>query len=176
MSSHLTPEQARLRAESLFHAGYNCAQSAIGPFCEQLGVDFNTVMRLSQPFGGGMSRMREVCGAVSGILMAAGLAAGSADPADRDAKDNTYKLVQELAERFRLKHGSIICRELLGLVPMGQSQKAAETGQVITHITQQPESSERTDEYYKKRPCQSLVGDAAETIQVWLDERNGAET
>jgi C_GCAxxG_C_C family probable redox protein len=168
MSEKMTAAQAREKAESLFRAGYNCAQSVMGTFCTELGLDFDTAMKLAQPFGGGMGRLREVCGAVSGMLMSAGLAEGTSDPADRQGKNHMYENVQQLAARFREQNGSIVCRELLGLVPIGQSQQILEDGQSITHIIQQPQSAERTDEYYKKRPCVHLVGDAAELLQLWL--------
>jgi C_GCAxxG_C_C family probable redox protein len=171
MSEKRTAAQAREKAESLFRAGYNCAQSVIGTFCTELGLDFDSAMKLAQPFGGGMGRLREVCGAVSGMLMCAGLAEGTSDPSDRQGKDRMYENVQQLAARFIGQNGSIVCRELLGLVPLGQSQQVLENGQSVTHIVQQPRSAERTDEYYKKRPCVHLVGDAACLLQLWLDSR-----
>lgn len=133
-------------AVRLFKEGYNCSQAVIGAFCEELGMDFNTAIRLSSSFGGGMGRLREVCGAVSSMFMVVGLKYGYDDPKDRDAKQKHYELIQELAQRFKDKNGSIICRELLGLD--------------IKHDIPVPE--ERTDNYYKKRPCVELVRCAAE--------------
>ena len=170
METLMTPEQARDKARSLFLSGYNCAQSVIGTFCEQLGVDFDATVRLAQPFGGGMGRMREVCGTVSGMLMALGIAAGSSDAADKKTKDAVYALVQELSGRFRSQNGSIICRELLGLVPLGQSEHALDAAvqqDSSPSDIRSPVSSERTADYYKKRPCASLCGDAAEIFQTW---------
>ncbi|MBQ9757837.1 MAG: C_GCAxxG_C_C family protein [Clostridia bacterium] len=133
------------KAKELFEQGYNCSQAVLGAFCEDLGMDFETAMKLSSSFGGGMGRMREVCGAVSGLFMAAGLKYGYNSPEDTEGKAKHYKLIQNLADAFKQKNGSIICRELLGQDAKGNS-----------HI---PEK--RTDEYYKKRPCSELVKDAA---------------
>jgi C_GCAxxG_C_C family probable redox protein len=172
MDTCMTPEQAREKAESLFQSGYNCSQSVIGALCEELGADFDTTVRLAQPFGGGMGRMREVCGSVSGMLMALGIAAGSSDASDKKAKDAEYALVQQLAAQFRKKNGSIVCRELLGLVPPGQSERELKGDASVTVPSPAagmtaPVSSERTADYYKKRPCRQLCGDAAEIFQTW---------
>ncbi|MCK9171078.1 MAG: C-GCAxxG-C-C family protein [Treponema sp.] len=172
MDTCMTPEQAREKAEDLFQSGYNCSQSVIGALCGELGADFDTTVRLAQPFGGGMGRMREVCGTVSGMLMALGMASGSSDASDKQAKDGEYALVQQLAAEFRKKNGSIVCRELLGLVPLGQSERelkgeASVPGTVPVSGLTDPVSFERTAEYYKKRPCRQLCGDAAEIFQSW---------
>lgn len=143
-------------AEKLFKEGYNCSQAVIGAFCEELGMDFETAIRLSSSFGGGMGRLREVCGAVSSMFMIAGLKYGYTDPKDRVAKQKHYELIQELAQRFKDKNGSIICRELLGLD--------------IEHDIPVPE--ERTEKYYKKRPCAELVRCAAEIIDRVIDEKD----
>lgn len=132
-------------ARALFEEGYNCAQSVLGAYAEELGLSRETAMLLASPFGGGMGRMREVCGAVSGMLMAAGLKYGYADPKNTVEKKRTYQMTQELAGRFREENGSIICRELLGADGRERS----------------PEPSERTAQYYKKRPCACLVECAA---------------
>ncbi len=140
----------------LFKEGYNCSQAVIGAFCEELGMDFETAIRLSSSFGGGMGRLREVCGAVSSMFMIAGLKYGYTDPKDRVAKQKHYELIQELAHRFKDINGSIICRELLGLD--------------IKHDIPVPE--ERTEKYYKKRPCAELVRCAAEIIDRVIDEKD----
>ena len=142
----------RERAMELFKQGYNCSQSVFGAFCEECGMDFETSLKLSSSFGGGMARLREVCGAVSGMFMVAGMKYGYTDPKDNLAKTEHYKRIQELAEQFREKNGSIICRDLLGLSVQSES-----------YI---PEK--RTEEYYKKRPCVELVGDAAEIIYEFI--------
>lgn len=141
------------KAKELFKSGYNCSQSVLGVFCEELGLDFDTAMKIASSFGGGMGRMREVCGTVSGMFMAAGLAYSSTD-SSAENKSNQYKIVQELAKRFKDKNGSIICRELLQGVESSTS----------------PTPSERTETYYKKRPCIELVGDSVEILEEYLKE------
>lgn len=142
------------KAKELFLSGYNCSQAVLGVFCEEYGIDFNTAMKLSSPFGGGMGRMREVCGAVSGMFMAAGLIYGFADTEDKKAKGELYKKIQELANKFREKNGSIICRELLNGIESSAS----------------PMPSDRTETYYKKRPCPDLVADAVEIFEEFLSQ------
>jgi len=142
------------KAMAYFKEGFNCSQSVFLAFAEEYGLDKQTALKLSSSFGGGMGRMREVCGSVSGMLMAAGLIYGYDLPNDNDAKREHYKRVQQLAGEFREKNGSIICRELLG-----------QTGKDNSFVP-----SERTDEYYKKRPCAELVGDAAEILEKYIIE------
>lgn len=139
------------KAKELFKQGYNCSQAVLGVFCEEMGLDFNTAMKIASSFGGGMGRMREVCGTVSGMFMAAGLAYSQANN-----KAELYKIVQELAKRFKDKNGSIICRELLQGVESSSS----------------PLPSERNENYYKKRPCVELVGDATEIFEAFLNENS----
>jgi C_GCAxxG_C_C family probable redox protein len=174
MKTSMTPEQARDKAEALFLQGYNCAQSVIGALCEELGADFTETVRMAQPFGGGMGRMREVCGTVSGMCMALGMASGSSDASDKKKKDAEYALVQQLAETFRKANGSILCRELLGL-EQPLPQKAAEPLPEAAPDMTSPVSAPRTAEYYKKRPCRSLCGDAAEIFQTWYAAYTEAE-
>ena len=141
------------KAKELFRSGYNCSQAVLGVFCEELGMDFDTAMKISSSFGGGMGRMREVCGTVSGMFMAAGLAFASSDNSVI-SKSDQYKIVQELAKRFKDKNGSIICRELLQGIESSAS----------------PIPSERTETYYKKRPCVELVGDSVEILEEYFKE------
>ena len=143
------------KAKELFMQGYNCSQAVVGAFCEDLGLDFETAMKLSSSFGGGMGRLREVCGAVSGAFMVAGLKYGYADPRDKTAKTEHYKLIQDMAAKFKEENGSIICRELLNLQ---------------TNQPDSPKPEARTTEYYKKRPCAELVGDAAEILAQYFSE------
>lgn len=143
---------SRERAIELFKQGYNCSQSVFGAFCEECNMDFETALKLSSSFGGGMGRLREVCGAVSGMFMVAGMKYGYSNPKDNISKAEHYKRIQELAEQFKEKNGSLVCRELLGLSTQSES-----------YI---PEK--RTDEYYKKRPCAEIVGDAAEIIDEFM--------
>ena len=141
------------KAKRLFkEEGYNCCQAVVLAYNDGFGVDDVTDAALSSGFGGGMGRMREVCGSVSGMVMLAGLMAPAADPSIKVDRTRNYALVQEMAEEFRATNGSIVCKELLGLVPMGSG---AET------CKESPEPSDRTPEYYKKRPCEELVGIAA---------------
>jgi len=141
------------KAKELFKSGCNCSQSVLGVFCEELGMDFETAMKIASGFGGGMGRMREVCGTVTGIFMAAGLAFSDTN-CDKGNKADVYKIIQELASRFKEKNGSIICRELLAGVETSTS----------------PTPSERTETYYKKRPCVELVGDSVEILEQFLKE------
>ena len=140
------------KAKELFKSGYNCSQSVLGVFCEEMGLDFDTAMKLSSPFGGGMGRMREVCGTVSGMFMVAGLMFGVKDNTNPKAKGELYKKIQDLAQRFREQNGSIICKELLNGVETSTN----------------PNPSERTETYYKKRPCVDLVGDAVEIFEEYI--------
>ena len=105
-------------AVSLFNQGYNCAQAVCAAYCDQTGLDTQTALKISSSFGGGMGRMREVCGAVSGMFMVAGMLRGYTDPSDAAARAEHYKLIQTLAADFKAENGSIICRELLVNCPV----------------------------------------------------------
>ena len=143
------------KAKELFMSGYNCSQAVLISFSDVTGFDEKTAAMLASGFGGGMGRMREVCGTVSGMIMAVGIVMGYSDPSDNDGKKDTYAAIQTLADRFKEQNGSIICRELLGLEkPEG------------THI---PEK--RTAEYYKKRPCAELARIAADILEEYLIEK-----
>ena len=139
------------KAAENFLAGYNCAQSVFLAFAEDLGLETDFALRLASSFGGGMGRLREVCGGVSGILMAAGLLYGYSSPDDDEAKAAHYALVQELAKEFRRENGSIICRELLG-------REGSET----------PVPEKRTAAYYAQRPCARFVGSAAAILERYM--------
>lgn len=145
------------KAEALFRRGYNCAQSVLLAFGDMTGLDERTAAALSSSFGGGLGRLREVCGAVSGAAMVLGLLRGYVDPDDREAKKAHYRLIREFAERFRAEQGSIICRELLSGVPK----------------TDGGDPEERTSGYYQKRPCPALCRRAAELVDGLLDEASG---
>lgn len=140
------------KAEKLFYEGYNCAQAVVLAFSDVTGLDDELAAKLSSSFGGGLGRMREVCGAVSGAAMVLGIAKGYSDSKNAQAKKEHYHLIQEFARRFKEKNGSIICRELL-------------TG-VKTAEGNNPEA--RTPAYYKKRPCPELVKQAAEIVDELL--------
>lgn len=142
------------RAAELFRQrGWNCAQSVAGAFCDVTGMDLDAAKRISAPFGGGMGRLREVCGAMSGALMVLGLLCAPDDPADRAAKAEHYALVQEFARRFRERNGSLYCRELLE----GPDAR--------------PEPSERTEQFYQNRPCEGIIRSAAELLDELLAEQ-----
>ena len=139
-------------AEQNFKKGYNCAQSVLLAFGDVTGLDENTAAMISSSFGGGLGRLREVCGAVSGAAMVLGLVRGYSDPDDREDKKEHYHRVQEFAERFKEQNGSIICRELLSGVQTAEGKT--------------PEA--RTDAYYKKRPCAALCRCAAHILDEMI--------
>lgn len=133
-------------AKKLFYEGCNCSQAVAAAFCEETGINEELTKRLTIGFGGGMGRMREVCGAVSGMTFVI-------SAVYHEDKANIYARVQEVANRFKEENGSIVCRELLGL----GNQKG---------ISPTPE--QRTAEYYKKRPCPELVEMAADILEEYL--------
>ena len=137
------------KAEKLFLEGYNCAQSVLCAFEDVTGIERETAAKLASSFGGGLGRMREVCGAVSGASMVLGLIKGYSDPKDFEAKKAHYARVREFAKRFKEQNGSIICRELLSGVD-------TEKGGVPEKRTEQY--------YYHKRPCALLCRQAAEIL------------
>lgn len=145
------------RAVELFHEGFNCAQAVFASCVDIYGVqDEQLALRLSASFGGGMGRMRLVCGAASGMFMLAGLHNGSATPHDNDGKMKNYAFVQQLAGEFKGTYGSLICAELLGLAPKGQCN---------VKLDLDPRPADRTPEYYEKRPCPEMI---AEAVRIYL--------
>lgn len=143
------------KTAELFESGYNCAQSVFTAFCDQTGLEPRDALRLSSSFGGGMGRLREVCGALTGALMALGMLRGY-DCADCSREKAVHYLrVQRLAGRFREEYGSLLCRDLLG--------EEAGTGYI-------PE--ERTPEYYQKRRCAEYVKRAAQLLDEMLQEED----
>ena len=138
------------RARELFMQGYNCAQAVFGAFCEDYGMDFETGMRLVSSMGGGMGRLREVCGAVSAMFLIDGMAEGYSDPADHAGKTAHYARIQALAEVFKQENGSIICRSILKNPPSD------------------PTPSPRTAEYYAQRPCARMVMAATEILEEYI--------
>ena len=142
------------KAYELFTSGYNCSQAVAGAFSDLLGMDMDTVVKLASGFGGGMGRMREVCGTFSGIVMVVSMLYGYSDPKDNSTKTELYGRIQDIAEQFRRDNGSIICRELLGLSkPEGS-----------------PVPEQRTSEYYKKRPCPELCRYAADLLENYIKQ------
>ncbi len=140
------------QAMQLFTEGYNCSQAVALAFEDLLPIDRETLAKLSLSFGGGMGRLREVCGAVSGMFIVAGLIYGEAAPVSGAAKAEHYARIQALAHTFEAQNSSIICRELLGLQ--------------VKHDS--PVSAPRTAEFYKKRPCKELVGQAAQMLEEYI--------
>ena len=140
------------KAAELFLNGYNCAQAVAVAFSDITGLDEQLSARLASSFGGGMGRMREVCGAVSGMLMVVGVLYGYDTPGDDGAKKAQYTLVQSLAEQFRQENGSIICREILKNPPSD------------------PIPSARTPDYYASRPCARMVYTAATILDAYIKE------
>ena len=147
------------KADALFLEGYNCAQSVFCAYTDLTGMDMDAAARLSSSFGGGLGRLREVCGAVSGAAMVLGVLEGYDDPKDPEAKKAHYELIREFAARFTEKEETIICRELLA---------KAENGAAKVEIGGMPQ--ERTKEFYDTRPCPRLVHGAAAILDEMLAE------
>lgn len=142
-------------AKALFEDGLNCAQAAFAAFSDLTGIDYETSLRLSSSFGGGMGRMREVCGALSGIFLAAGALWGDYDPRDNGAKKEHYARIQALAAAFREENGDILCRNILGLKTAGPDD---------------PTPAARTREYYASRSCGDCVASAVEILERAIAE------
>ena len=139
-------------AAELFLKGYNCAQAVSIAFCDLTGLDEKTAARAISGFGGGFGRLREVCGADSGMTAVASILYGYDGTEDDNAKKATYQLVQDLAGQFRERCGSIICREILKNPPSD------------------PVPSPRTEEYYATRPCVRMVYTAADILDHYIAE------
>lgn len=140
------------KAGELFLAGYNCAQSVAVAFCDTTGLTEAQAAKMASAFGGGMGRMREVCGAVSGMLLVLSLCYGYDTPGDDRSKKELYTRVQALAGKFREAHGSIICREILKNPPSD------------------PNPTPRTPDFYTKRPCVRMVSTAARLLDEFMEE------
>ena len=138
----------------LFAEGRNCAQAVFAAFGDVTGMDEETAWRLSSSFGGGMGRMREVCGACSAMFMVAGILYGYSSADDNKEKADHYKRIQGLADSFKEEHGTIICRELLKNLKVSSS----------------PVPDPRTEQYYKTRPCIRFVRTAAEILDKYIEE------
>lgn len=143
------------KAEELFLQGYNCAQAVYAAFSDVTGMDEPTALRLSSSFGGGMGRMREVCGAVSAMFMVAGHLWGYDTPSDDKIKKDHYALIQKLAADFKEKHATILCRELLSALKPDSNATP----------------SERTAEYYHARPCLRFVVEAATILDEMIQNK-----
>ena len=139
------------RAVDLFVEGYNCAQAVAAAFGDLTGLDEKTAAKMASCFGGGMGRMREVCGAVSGMLLVAGLLYGYDDPKATTEKRELYAQVQAMAGQFRQELGSIVCRDLLKNPPSD------------------PNPTPRTEQFYKDRPCARMVATAARIMDEFIE-------
>ncbi|MBO5361173.1 MAG: C_GCAxxG_C_C family protein [Clostridia bacterium] len=153
MKLNHTPEEYSAKAKSLFEQGYNCAQAVFLAFEDITGLDTEFAAKVSSSFGGGMGRLREVCGAVSGMFAVAGIARGYSDPKAKQEKADHYAFIQSLAAEYKKDNGSIICKELLDL-PGAQA----------------PVPEERTADYYRRRPCGEYVASAAKLLAEKLAE------
>lgn len=141
-------------AEELFRMGYNCSQSVYAAFAEDLGMSVEEAAKRASPFGAGFGKLREVCGAVSGMVLVLGDLCGYQDPTDAAGKQALYALVQRLCGSFEKSEGSLICRELLGLAK----------GEDLA------EPAVRTEEYYQSRPCVGACRRAAELLEAYLTD------
>ena len=141
------------QALQYFTDGANCAQAVLLAFKDDLGMDEKTAAKLASSFGGGIGRLREVCGAVSGMMMVYGLLKGYDDLKDPEVKKAHYANVQALANRFREENGSIICRELLALPKDAQTE---------------PSPAPRDAKFYHARPCMAFVQSAARILDEAL--------
>lgn len=139
-----------------FKKGYNCAQAVACAFCEEMGLEEATVARMVSSFGGGMGKLREVCGAVTGAFFVLGTLRGYSDPEADAEKSAHYARVQEFANRFKAEYDTVVCRELL----KGIALKKENT----------PEPETRSEEYYRVRPCVRFVESAAKIVEDMLAE------
>jgi len=142
------------KAKELLLKGYNCAQATFGAFAEDFGLDINVAMTLSAGLGGGIGRLRETCGAVTGATLAVSLAMGSFDLNNPDAKTRVYREIRKVVEIFEKETGTIVCADMLGVARRGDDEN--------------PQA--RTAEYYQKRPCADLVYLAAEAAEKIISE------
>ena len=141
-------------AAELCENGYNCAQAVAVAFCDITKMEPKTAAAMASSFGGGMGRMREVCGAVSGMLLVAGILYGYDTPGDDEQKKAHYERVQLLAGQFRQEAGSIICREILKNPPSD------------------PSPTPRNPEFYQMRPCTRMVYLAADSLSRYIAEHS----
>ena len=139
------------KAISLFKEGFNCSQSVVAAYADLYGYTQEQALKMSASFGGGIGRMRQTCGAACGLFMLAGLESGCTEGKDREGKEANYKMVQEFADEFRKRNGSLICAELLGLAKNAPTPTTPDA---------------RNSEYYKKRPCVKMVEEAA---RIWCE-------
>ena len=145
----MTTNQRVAKARELFLRGYNCAQAVAAAFSDLTRLDENTVLKMASSFGGGVGHMKEVCGAVSGMALIAGLLYGDIDPADKATKDAHYQRVQAFALKFKDEFNSLICRDLLD----------------------RADKNPNTEEPYASRPCLVYVENATEILDSWIKQQ-----
>ncbi len=151
-------EERVQRAVELFMSGYGCCQSVVAAFADIYGLTDTQAKLIAAGFGGGVGRLRMMCGAVSGMVVLAGLSDGQTEGDDKEGKAHCYKVVQQLIAKSKEENGSVICAELLGIkgeVPMGNFVP-----------------DERNAEYYKRRPCAAKVESAARIFATYLDSKD----
>jgi len=145
----------RTVAINYFKEGYNCTQAVVLAFSDVLTVDPKELCKIASPFGGGLSRMRETCGAVTGMVLVLGNLIGYDTPETGEKKHELYKNIQELLKIFENRYGSLTCRVLLNL----------------TQKHDDPKPTPRDHSFFDKRPCPELIGGAAEILENFLIER-----
>ena len=153
--NRIAPEERDRMARAFFRDGYNCCQSVLLAFEDVIGLPREEIAALGSGFGGGMGRLREVCGAMSAMTFMSGILKPAANPGNLEERTANYALVQEFAERFRACNGSIVCREIL---------------QIRSDRKEPPVPSIRTAEWYTKRPCEKIIGSAARIIAEKMSE------
>ena len=142
-------------AINYFKEGYNCSQSVVMAFKDVLSIDAKQLCKVASPFGGGISRMRETCGAVTGMVLVLGNLIGDDTPEMGGKKHELYKNTQEILKIFENKYGSLTCRRLLNLE--------------VKH--DDPKPSERDHSFFMNRPCPELIGGAVEILENFLTQR-----
>ena len=142
------------KAVELFRSGYNCSQAVFAAFSDVTGIDEKTSVKMASPFGGGLGRLREICGAVSGMSLAAGCLWGYDDTKNKDAKTEHYALISGMAKDFAEVFGSYICKDILAIKTTEYS----------------PVAENRTPEFYALRPCERCVAVAAEILDKRIEQ------
>jgi len=156
MENAVNQKSRKEQAAEYFLSGYNCSQSVIAAYCDLFDTDRETALKFTEGFGGGMGRLRSVCGTVTAMFMLSGLKFSKAKPKDLETRTITYAKVRELAGKFAEKNGSYICGELLKGIPLSD-------GSVPT---------ERNADFYKKRPCLGCIKDSCDLIEKYLLDNN----
>lgn len=140
-------------AKKYFEEGYACSQAVCMAFSDVVNLNKEVLEKISLPLGGGLGRLRLTCGAVTGMALVIGLIFTNG----KESKTDVYEITREVVSRFEKEHDSIICKELL------------EDANINVVVAGNPE--ERTEEYYKKRPCAELVYNAAKILEEYLVEK-----